>query len=281
MNADSHFVIGQTHVNGGKPCQDYAAAGALPREGSYAIVADGCSSGGRTDIGARILTLATAKALKELDDERAPYTEIAAAVRSRQRVSLDLAQSTFDLEASDLLSTCNYIVYGEVPKFIHIYGDGVVAWKLNDGQLIMARFEWADNTPLYPIYVRDNFDGFVAHHGGDLDATKLSASFWRPLQDGTYEQHYAYDVKLGRSLRGLTLPITPGMNCVAVFTDGVAQIEGVDWRDAVSELMNFKSTAGEFAKRRLNRFVKDSQKYGRGPMDDLAYAVINVSTERR
>jgi hypothetical protein len=44
------------------PCQDYALSG-VTRHLAYAVVADGCSSGGKTDIGARVLALATAIAL--------------------------------------------------------------------------------------------------------------------------------------------------------------------------------------------------------------------------
>jgi hypothetical protein len=47
----------------------------------------------------------------------------------------------------------------------------------------------------------------------------------------------------------------------------------------VLDLLGFNSTTGEFAKRRLNQFVKQAQKIGKGPMDDIAYAVIHIEPE--
>jgi len=56
----------------------------------------------------------------------------------------------------------------------------------------------------------------------------------------------------------------------------VTQIDGVDWKDAVVQFLAFKNTAGEFAKRRMIRGIKDANKKGRGPFDDISYAVIGV-----
>lgn len=59
------FHIGAQHLSLGKPCQDYAVSGSINDTTAYAIVSDGCSSGGETDIGARIVALATKRALEE------------------------------------------------------------------------------------------------------------------------------------------------------------------------------------------------------------------------
>jgi serine/threonine protein phosphatase PrpC len=63
---------------------------------------------------------------------------------------------------------------------------------------------------------------------------------------------------------------------IALFSDGVTQVDGVDWEDAVVELLSYKGTAGEFVKRRMIRAIKDWQKIGKGPTDDIACAVIGI-----
>ena len=62
---DEYFHIGRAHLGNGQPCQDYALSGQT-EETAWAIISDGCSSGGKTDIGARLITLTTAKALKNI-----------------------------------------------------------------------------------------------------------------------------------------------------------------------------------------------------------------------
>ena len=57
---------------------------------------------------------------------------------------------------------------------------------------------------------------------------------------------------------------------VSAVSNGVTQVDGMDWRDVVAELLSFKSTEGDFVKRRMNRFLKDCQKHGKGPIDDIA-----------
>jgi hypothetical protein len=68
---------------------------------------------------------------------------------------------------------------------------------------------------------------------------------------------------------------------VAVFSDGVTQVDGMDWRDVVAELMNFKSIEGDFVKRRMNRFLKDCRAHGKGPIDDISMACIHIDHEEQ
>jgi hypothetical protein len=96
----------------------------------------------------------------------------------------------------------------------------------------------------------------------------------------------------------LSTPDLPAIEYIAVFSDGICQIDGgsiqsitkgpdapflergyLDWRDAVTALLDFKTNHGEFAKRRMVRAIKDSLGYGRGPQDDISYAVIRIEHE--
>lgn len=271
MHADAHFVIGGAHVTGGKPCQDYAAAGDFTNGGAYAIVSDGCSSGGRTDIGARLVTLAAVRSM--MSPSQPP-----AIVGLEQAAILARTAEILGLETEDLLATCLYASSHGSNLTLHLHGDGVAAWQYSDGTIDLLRLDWDDNTPSYPAYSADGYAGFVAYHGANLAAQRATGEFWRRATDGSALLLERRRYLLGQVLTGLTIPFddNPPITRVAVFTDGVTQVDGLDWKEVVGQLMNFKTTAGEFAKRRLNRFVKDSYAVGRGPIDDVAYAVINL-----
>jgi len=283
VQTDSHFTIGHAHLTGGKPCQDYAAAGNLPNGAAYAIAADGCSTGGMNDVGARVLTLSTAQAIREhwSTTRSTADPEAAARIAIKQQVVMAAAEGVLGCGTSDMLATCLYAYLSPKGGFAHVQGDGVVAWQYSDGHIMMVRFDWMDNKPLYPAYAGDHFVAFIAAHGGDVNAARLTRDTWELAPGKDFFQFALEEYSLGQGISGIGLPFDPAdqPRFIAVFTDGVTQIEGLDWKDAVAQLLSFKTTAGEFAKRRLIRMVKDAQQDGRGPLDDLAYAVIHTDGE--
>lgn len=261
MHSDSHFVIGQAHTNGGQPCQDYALTGSLP-SGAFAVVSDGCSSGGRTDVGARIVALATAEAIRQTPKS----------IHDKRRGLIEAARHLYGCSQDDLLATCLYAVVTKKHSFVHIQGDGVVALRQPDDTLLLAKYEWSKNAPAYPVYAADGYRSFRQFYSGV--ATPLSAEWWQ-WRGGQFSRRDDAGYTLSEGIAGIRLPLDLAVHrCVALFTDGVAQIDNIDWKDAVVELLGFKTTEGAFAKRRLGRFVKDARLGGRGPIDDLAYAVI-------
>jgi hypothetical protein len=65
-----------------------------------------------------------------------------------------------------------------------------------------------------------------------------------------------------------------GSTFAAVFSDGITQIKDVDWKDAVFQFMNYKSTSGEFVKRRMMKALKTMT-----PMDDISCAAIRITQD--
>ncbi len=276
---DSHFLIGHAHLTSGKPCQDYALHGAQGNI-AYAVVADGCSTGGLTDVGSRTIALTTTRAVKGLS--QLPEVFGPGQVSLVRADGIRQASMVLGLNSQDMLATCIYAHLSSVSKsgFIHLEGDGVVAVKLRDGNIHIFRYDWADNMPFYPAYL-DNPCGFIQAHGNDLSAHKLTKQHWLVKAGGVFEQFSDEQISLGAGIRGITIPVEapdfPNIEFVAIFTDGVTQIENVDWKTAVVDLLAFKTTEGEFAKRRMNRMVKDAQKKGRGPLDDISFSVIKLN----
>lgn len=286
MHTDHYFHIGTAHHIAGKPCQDYALSGVY---GSIAcaVVSDGCSTGRHTDVGARILTLSTLQAI--CDHAKASNGALDTAVvsiTSRQQQILSTVRIVLGLERNDMLATCGYVYLTPKGGFVHIQGDGVIALKWRNGFIKMFRYEWDNNTPFYPSYGDGDLQKFATAHGGDWNAVRL----WQTevLRDalGNYTEERKNGFTLREGLEGITLNITQQeleeLDFVAVFTDGVTQIgklnssDSLDWRDAVQEFMAFKTPAGEFAKRRMIRGIKNLNESGKGPIDDISYAVVRI-----
>ena len=280
---DHYFQIGHAHYTAGKPCQDHALSRSDERV-ACAIVSDGCSSGGNTDVGARIFTFGTLQAIR--DHAMASNGVIGTAAISiiaRQQQLMGVVQPMIGLERGDVLATCIFAYFTHCGGLIYVQGDGVVGLKYKDSSLSMYRYEWDENTPFYPSYVGSDLEAFVTFHGGDVSALRLSELAVSRVRDGVYtETSKKLTVKQG--IEGISLNISlkemEQIEYVAVFTDGVVQIKNLDWRDAVADFLAFKTTAGEFAKRRMIRGLKDSQRLGKEPIDDIAYAVIRLEKEK-
>lgn len=272
LYTDHAFHIGKPHLTGGTPCQDYALSG-LCGDAAYAIVSDGCSSGRETDVGARLV----AHAMKMELCEKGSTIKTLAGIQAR----LPTASNMWGFEEQDLLATCvsAYITDGFVR--IRMFGDGVFAFKFKNGAVDMHQYEWNKNAPFYPAYwTHKAFDAFVAFHSDEPHPLLGRRALFR--LDGTVVRNVkAHSISEG--VYDLQARLTPwelrhhdGLEYVAVFTDGITQVDGLSWEDAVRQLLLFKTIEGSFAKRRLMRVVKDAEKNGRGCLDDIAYAVIRI-----
>ena len=280
FSTDSYFHIGEAHLGAGKPCQDYATSGQC-KEAVYAIVSDGCSTGGATDVGSRILALSTATALEnyvktvaDIDALRLTHE-----VGIEQRLISKSVRASLGIETKDMFATCVYVVANKSGATIFIQGDGVVAIKTRNGDLRANNFEWEGNMPFYPAYAELDMEGFFDAHGGDPDAKRLT-SIMKYISDKKEEIVERNEYSVTEGVKGVTICISEEtlkeIEFIAVFSDGVTQIDGLEWIRAVKEFMNFKNTKGEFAKRRMIRGIKDSYRFGKGPFDDISYAVIYV-----
>ena len=277
---DGYFHIGHTHLGIGQPCQDYTLSG-LHNDAAFAIVSDGCSTGGLTDVGSRLIVLSTASAIREQwAATRAIPEDTVLEIGARQKVTLSSHREPLGLTWSDMLATSLYAHMTPQGGLVHLQGDGVYAYKQRTGRIVMVRYEWADNIPFYPAYSNDVYKHFIQAHGGDVDVVRLKGERWEYTPGGEFNQLDDKVFTISEGIRGITKLFTAGeleaLDCVAVYSDGVAQIEGLDWMDAVVQSLAFKVTTGEFAKRRMIRMIKDSQRTGKGPLDDIAYAVVRV-----
>ena len=145
---------------------------------------------------------------------------------------------------------------------MRVRGDGVVAFVENDGSVALFRYDWDNNTPFYPAYLAENLlPSFVAAHGGNPDAFAMTETMWRKSASGETSEN----IKRCTLKSGITGPVLPisreqfeRLAFVAVFTDGVTQVDNFGWKDAALDLLSFRSPSGSFAKRRMIKFVEKS-----------------------
>ncbi len=283
LYTDDYFVIGGAHTIDGKPCQDHTLSGTIG-ESAYAVLSDGCSSGALTDIGARITTTAARTAIRNhvAVTQKAPGAGTAEEIDLQQQIILSGVRATLGLSQQDMLATCAYAYLSPKGGLVHMRGDGVVAFAYRGDAYRFHKFEWAGNAPLYPIYAEDEYKNFRAHHAPADPAalTELIAHCAEGEQPVVVsEQTYTTE----QGIRGITIPVTAAdmkdLSFIAIMSDGVAQIDNVDWMDAALRLVSYKNAEGAFAKRRLTRFLKEAHKVGDGPIDDIAIAVIRIEQE--
>ncbi|MDD4931771.1 MAG: protein phosphatase 2C domain-containing protein [Candidatus Colwellbacteria bacterium] len=284
FNTDHYFNIGNTHLNAGKPCQDYAFASVYDKA-AFAIVADGCSTGGNTDVGARIVALSTASAIKDhwMINRNTTGESISSEVVLKQKIMLSGVRTTLDLKSKDMYATCAYVYISEEGGFVQVQGDGVIAIKYRNGSMKIIRFEWQGNAPFYPSYAEFGMEDFIAIQGNDLEAEAVTKSTLVLDCEGVVIEEQSDQLTLKQGISGPIIRIDDisEIEFVAVFTDGATQVHETDWKDAVYQLMAFKNTAGEFLKRRMIRGIKDFQKDNKkGPLDDIACAVIRIIPDK-
>lgn len=276
FSVDHAFHIGSMHERAAMPCQDYAMSG-KHRDMAVAVISDGCSSGGRTDFGARIVCQVTAQAIGHAHSlfERPRHEEVV----TSQRSALLAQRGSLDLDKDDMLATCGYaFIHRSGYGHVHLTGDGAIAVRAADGGILMRRTSWDENMPPYPIYdALDRYAGFKERHGGD-DAIRALQNTVVYGADGGLFSYSEYRVSVATGIRGMKVDICPKapVSCLAVFTDGIEQVPGMSWHAVVHNLMSFKTPAGEFSKRRLRRFISDARSRDGSPVDDIGFAAILV-----
>jgi hypothetical protein len=280
MHADSAYVIGQAH----EVCQDYALAGLFPApDVAFAIVADGCSMGKNSDVGARILALHARRRL--LDDHFTDWTN--PDERSRMMALASERAWTIGVCAEDgALDSTLLIAAADMHggrKFT-LFGDGILVSAYGDGRMRVHSIEFPSGYPYYLSYMNNAFrrEQFQkVDKGRQIDMFYHEPWFKKPEASSRMEPtgtwHYTLDESSSKP--ELMLVMSDGMR--AFTRSGESGIEQVPLMEALSLFMKFKSYKGRFIQRRLNRFLKDASKLGWKWHDDISIAGIYIGEQER
>jgi len=269
MHADSYFQIGAAHIKSGMPCQDYAIA-RVEEEAAIAIVSDGCSSGGLTDVGARVLAHTMARMYNYSDvHDRAPLMERIAHMIATTRYSLGL-------DWRDMLATVVYAIVDKIDRKVVFYGDGTCIVRYPD-KVLTVTLEFAENAPYYMVYSMTSvLSSYKSVYKGN--PAPLCVHYRLDTKDGysEWDEHVGVD----DLERGVTVNIEEGAQQVVIFTDGISNFscsgsgKEKDPNLPIDTLTGFKNVSGEYIKRRMARGIRDLADEGYTLMDDIAAAGI-------
>jgi len=273
MNADGAFAIGRAH----DVCQDYVVAGHYSGT-AYAILADGCSSSPDTDVGARLLVKSAARFIRTHDissgENCARYHAEAVGHAIVQAELLHVDSRCVD-------ATLVTLTAGKDRFFVSCYGDGVFALKKRSGAIEVHIVSFSENAPDYPSYLADarRRSLVYAQSTNEKSVISLSISPTGEVLDRSVRRCVSgAEIIEGRAVE---------LESIAIASDGVqsfaktvvSETSRVDERLALEqvlpELLAFKSRAGAFVQRRMNRFRRDCVQRGWRHDDDLAIAAIH------
>jgi hypothetical protein len=236
--ADAGSFTGSPHLQANRPAQDFTFTKTTPF-GAYVVVSDGCSHGQlekdgvlrkqgaifHTDVGARLIALATAKVIEAvlptLAENQTPRDALWHDIRAAQLAAMEHALAYMPLDALDLMATwlCavvlpngRYWVLGE--------GDGVVAIRCGSA-LVVTEYRWLKQ-PFYPAYRLEQEATFIAAYG-TLETPALQVRVEGVAED--YDET-GWTAPLGQALNngiGEDGTLQPGDELI-LMTDGIGSL---------------------------------------------------------
>lgn len=269
MNADAFFTIGHSH----EVCQDYALAGETD-DAIYAVLCDGCSSGKHTDLGARAIAHAAVSKLSESARtfNELPHNAISALVMERASTIRNLGLPFSALLATLLVA---YIQKRSLTGRILMFGDGVVAIHRAGVLKTVFHVEYTDNAPFYPFYDTHDIGADALTTLYPTNRRKMRKIMFR--DDGTVETDVTTE---GPMHEITTIWIDASETSVSLLSDGVEQFRNADtstrdWLEVVKEATAYKSTEGQFVRRRANAMLRKMRKDQGIHDDDFSIAAIH------
>jgi hypothetical protein len=261
MNIDTAFVIGDSHL----VCEDYPTS-YQKDDKCGVILCDGCSSSEMVDVGARLLALTTKDVLSNYPSFSLKQN-IITGLQNIKSLSMfkDLPQTMFD--ATLMIAQ----VYKENCIFT-VFGDGVIALKKkNDDNIAIINVSCPTGYPRYLSYKLDTDReiNYILNTSPVIDVTRTNKYLLK--KDVDKIQWYAEYFE--------EFYLIKDMEWIALMSDGVHSFQDenkkeIDYTSIVKILTDFKTTAGDFVKRRLNRFTKECKNLQWTHYDDVSLAAI-------
>lgn len=275
--SDSYFVIGDMHIRAGKPCQDYAISKVLGNR-AIAIVCDGCSSGGLTDTGARLLAHTMLRSFTFIDKDPTSPTDLR---DLRQAVTLLAIPNILEemyLSWNDLLTTLVYTQIETGNNKIVFFGDGAAVVDFGN-HIEFYQIKFDSGAPYYYIYKSNMgavYNASTEYNPSNAYKDYIELQKDKPITLSThkYGNTVIIDITPEKASRGITINLPDDIVAVTIFSDGVTSFSNTDWIDVCKELTSFKNIAGEYLKRRMIKGIQEYSKHGIKIMDDTAGASL-------
>ncbi len=285
MNTDCAFYIGTTH----NICQDYALAG-----NNSIVVSDGCSGSPSSDIGSRVLSITAMNKMAELDGLQ-NFDEKECILLARPAIKI-LNMPNECLDATLLAA----VSYGDSVQAM-CCGDGVIAIKTRDKDMIIINRVYENNYPYYINYLYDQTGRFKNWEQNHCEEKIYASNINKDGEVVRFEKELKYNSRINSIDGGdigvfrqidlnhrIMIEITDkkDIEYIAIMSDGVHSFyetimtdtsrcnKSLNYIDVVKELLSFKNFNTSFVQRRINKFRKNCAKKNWGNADDVSLAVI-------
>ena len=265
-NLDSFFIIARQHM----VCEDYAVASLHPNP--HLIMCDGCSTSPNTDIGARILAMSAQRFLKEHFKISAQtclsYYELGYGTINTAKQIIEL----LELDISCLDATLMIAVPFRDVLQVYVYGDGYVTAVNASDELVYTNIAYEQNMPYYLSYWIDEERKslYLLYNRGGEKVVTLTKCY----NDQKHVQVLDYNAPLTFTFPGDTYSLA------ALMSDGVASFlslednQKIPVNEVLKQLVAYKTTKGDFVKRRTKRMLKNYSRQNIYPTDDVSVAAI-------
>ena len=269
---DAAFVIGQSHLDNGKPCQDYALSGGVvgPNSMLWSAVSDGCSSGGHTDVGARMWLHSVGPALAQVVEP------------SLEAVKQALLTAAHPLLASfcarDALATVGLVATDGRKAWLCLLGDGAALIRTADGGLQTCEVRYSTNAPRYPSYelsFRECVNGlerWLQEHGSAV--VEVESHTYDAAGNLTARK---LECVPAAEFEGLWLEWADvaELTAVVVTSDGISSYREQTLKRAADELLSVKTVNGQFLQRRMAAMARRwKSEPSAMPKDDLSAGAL-------
>ncbi len=263
-------------------CEDYACHGQRPVP--HVILSDGCSSSPDTDVGARLLVLTARRRLAVLQQ---PTTTEDEKIEQHWRFGHQVAAlSTMRVErlglpVSVLDATLLVAYHDEAGVSVHLYGDGCIGARREDGRWEFIQVEYAHNAPFYLSYLTDaeRQHSYIAMIGTDCTETAQTVHRTTVYQESDAPEtvetvHQSYDTPLFFSFDWHQY------NLIALASDGLHSFflettgERLNGSAIARSLLTFRHTGKDFLKQRVRQLLLQYAGQGIHPFDDVSLGVF-------
>lgn len=282
MACDSATLVGGFHSRAGIPSDDCAIQGCNEHAG-WAVVSDGCSSGGdRTDFGSRLWALAVEADLSK------PGSKLIAAMEKGGSLGASLAQIAPPLlpglESDDLIATVAMVCATKQALWAAIAGDGVVAALYEDGTLDVIQHSFSKGAPFYPQFLMDatRMRSFISNSRSKGQLMKVERTLVGASGEVVDRSTEVIPIDSNQEFAGNSYvfntmdPIGNGSGIVAAvaMTDGVDSISNRQGLAVVRELLQARMGRKDFLRERLGILGREWERARSYPDDDLSVAGI-------
>lgn len=264
---DHFYEKGHNHL----VCQDYALS-QLGKDYAFFVVSDGCGSAPNSEVGSMVLANAFKATYESLWSDELDLQESEESIRKNILRRANEVRQSLELLPESLFATLLFGCYDRKSCTFQLaaWGDGLFILLFEDGSYEVIEIECSNNAPFYIAYDASPFSKqqFIESFGG-----KMATSTYGFNANGTrlYKNDYFYGEP-----KMITFPHLKSEKklCgVLGFSDGLKSFDE-HFLSLAGKCIDYRKINATFIERRMKRVLKEKQKAGDLPYDDVSCAGI-------